>query len=82
MDMSRLEQPFRDAQAVTVSDSNVIPVTDGIILTTASAVGLLFENTNTTVVLTLLAGVVYRFRVKKILDTGTVTKTGIVALYS
>lgn len=75
------ETDFRNVIAVTPHNSDAIPVADGIMVNVAGNVAIRLEEGNADVTLALLAGVVYRFRVKYVRSTST-TATGIHALYS
>jgi hypothetical protein len=72
---------FRNAITITKDDSAAIPITDGIMVNVAGNVAMRLEEGNADVTLALLAGVVYRFRVKYVRSTST-TATGITGLYS
>jgi hypothetical protein len=72
---------FRNAITITPHDVNAIPVTDGLMVNVAGNVAMRLEEGNADVTLAVLAGIVYRFRVKYVRNTST-TATGITGLYS
>ena len=71
---------FARCEAITKSDATVLSPTSGLMVNVAGDLALLFENSAASVILTVLAGVVYEFRVTKVLSTGT-DATGIFAFY-
>jgi hypothetical protein len=62
---------IRDIQQITGHASNAIPVTRGIMVEAAGDVAMRLVDSNADVILTLLPGVVYPFRVKYVRLTGT-----------
>jgi hypothetical protein len=72
-------QPAYSMVAVTKSDSNVLSPTRGLYIGGAGNLSLVTSNNETVAVVGVLAGVVYPFSVKQVLDA--TTATNIVALY-
>lgn len=71
----------RKAFAVTTSDTDELPVvTRALMVTTDGPVNLILADDTTAVVIQMLAGVVYPFRVRQVKSTSTTTTTGIVGL--
>ncbi len=62
---------IRDIQEITPHASNAIPVTMGIMVEAAGDVAMRLVDGTADVILTLLPGVVYPFRVKYVRVTGT-----------
>ena len=76
-----MSEPFNRAETLTPDDANELTiVTRSIMVNVGGDVVVIFNDDTTSVTLTLQAGVVYPFRVKQILATGT-TATGIIGLY-
>jgi hypothetical protein len=72
---------YQSAVAITPSDSvNLVNPSLAIIATVAGTIKVDMLHTGTAITITLLAGVIYPLRVKKIYSTGTAA-TGITALY-
>lgn len=72
--------PFDHAFAVTPNDSaDLAIVTRGIMVNVAGDVSVIFVDSDSAVTLTLLAGIAYPFRIKRVRSTNT-TATGITGL--
>jgi hypothetical protein len=73
--------PAPNAAAVTPSDStDLTNFARGLMVNVAGDVSVDFVDSGSSIILTLLAGVVYPFQVKRVRSTGT-TATGITALF-
>lgn len=76
-----MKEPYNSAAALTPDDVNELTtVTRGLMVNVAGDVAVIFNEDTASVTLTLQAGVVYPFRVKQVLLTGT-TATGIVGFF-
>ena len=77
-----LDDPYENVVLVTKSDSTVLPTTRGISVAVAGDLAVLTKGGQSVVIPgdALVAGVIHRLRVTKVLSTGTAA-TGIVAYY-